>query len=354
METILEHEKIKDFLYLIPSFPKSIDTPLLEEDKNKLLMTLHQKELMEVCGISKEKIANCDNILEKLVKIVNELLSANENLNDSFKKYLEIEQEIEGSFSGNQYIYAKQRALSVKALYYHKIKNFDKAFVFTLECVALVEYLLKQGMYTLNTRYFEQNKNISRIYFKNNQLELGNKTAKSLMCYLFNGEQKEGLFGNIYKDNLYWSKNPEIREFFAHEAFTSVTENMVRSNLNNHLDFFSNEWYIDLNFEISNPDRQIIHNWISINRHLKNLNYEEYFDSLTCFFQQSYNKFYDILKISLLIDLTKLINKLNFENKEFITEKINVFFNHKIISNRNLCTVWISKQSLYNQVGFLL
>ncbi|QGK75418.1 hypothetical protein [Flavobacterium sp. SLB02] len=353
MKTTLEYEKIEEFLCLIPSFPKSIDIPFFDEDKEKLFMDLHRKELKEICGINKEDTTSDDNILKKLTEIVKELLSKNTNLDDTFKKYLAIEQEIESSSLGNQYIYEKQRALSVKALYYHKIKNFNKAIVFTLECIALIEYLLQQGMYTLSTRCFEQNKNISRVYFKSNQIELGNKTAKSLMCYLFNGEHKEGLFGSVFKNNFYWTKNPDAREYFAYDTFISIAEDMVRSNLNNHLDFFPNEWNIDLNFEIDNPNRQIIRNWISVNEHLKNLNYEEYFDSLTYFFQQSYNKHYDILKISLLIDLTKLIIKLDFENKEFMTEKINDFFNHKILSNRNLCNFWISNQPLYNRARFL-
>lgn len=354
MTTTLDHEKIKQFLCLIPSFPKSIDRPFFEEDKEKLFMDLHRKELKEICGINKEETTNNDNILKKLTEIVKQLMSKNMNLDDSFKEYLAIEQEIESTFLGNQYVYLKQGALSVKALYYYQIKNFNKAFVFTVECNALIEYLLNQGMYTLSTRYFEQNKNISRIYFKSNQIELGNKTANSLLCYLFNGEYKEGLFGSVFNNNFYLGKNPDIREFSAYETFTSVVENMVKSNLNNHLDFLQKEWCIDLNFEIDNPDRQIIYNWISVNKHLKNLNCEEYFNSLTSFFQQPYNKHYDILKISLLIDLTKLIIKLDFENKEFVTEKINDFFNHKIICSKSLCDIWISNQSLHNQARFLV
>jgi|GEM_PF-1678610 len=351
--TTLENEKIEQFLYLIPSFPKSIDSPFFEEDKEKIFMALHEKELKEICGINKEDITSADHILKKLTEIAKELMSKNTNLDDSFKKYLDIEQEIESSFLGNHYIYVKQRALSVKALYYYKIDNFNKAIVFTIECNALIEYLLNQGMYTLSTRCFEQNKNISRVYFKSNQIELGNKTANSLLCYLFKGEHKEGLFGSIYNNNFYWSKNSDLREFFAYEAFTNVAENIVRSNLNNHLDFFPNEWYIDLNFEIETPERQLIHNWISVNKHLKKGNYEEYFDSLTCFFQQPYNKHYDILKIFLLIDLTKLIMKLNVENKELITEKISDFFNHKIIGNKSLYNIWMANQSMYDQARFL-
>jgi len=354
MRTItLENEKIEQFLSLIPSFPKSIDRPFFEEDKEKFFMALHKKELKEICGIDEEDVAKADNILKKLSEIAKELMSKNTELDDSLKKYLSIEQEIESSFLGNHYIYVKQRALSVKALYYYKIKNFNKAIVFTIECNALIEYLLNQGMYTLSTRCFEQNKNISRVYFRSNQIELGNKTAKSLLCYLFNGEYNEGLFGSIFNNHRYWSKNPDLRAFFAYEAFTNIAEYIVRSNLNNHLDFLPNEWYIDLIFETETPERQLIQNWISVNVHLKNGNYEAYFDSLICFFEQPYNKHYDILKISLLIDFTKLIIKLNVENQELITEKINDFFNHKIICNKSLYNIWISNKSLYNQSRFL-
>lgn len=351
--TTLEHEKIEEFLSLIPSFPKSIERSFFEEDKMKLFESLHEKELKEICGVNKEDSVRIDTIRKELTEIVKELLSKND-LDNSFKKYLVIEQEIENSFSGNQYIYVKQRTLTVKALYYYKNENFDKSFLFTLEATALMEYLIKQGVYTLCTRCFEQNKNISRIYFTSNQMELGNKTANSLMRYLLNGEYNESLFGSIFKDNLYWNKNPEVREYFAYEAFISIVESIVKSNLNNHLDFLPNEWNIDLNFSTNNPDRQIISNWISVNKDLKNGNYEEYFDSLISFFQQPYNKRYDILKISLLIDLTKLLIKLNVENKELITEKINDFFYHKIISDKSLYNTWVSNQYLYNQARFSL
>nr|WP_199001610.1 hypothetical protein [Flavobacterium sp. ASV13] len=351
--TTLEHEKIEDFLHLIPSFPKSIERSFLEEDKMKLFESLHEKELEEICGMNKEDSIKIENIRKQLTEIVKELLTKND-LDDSFKKYLAIEQEIENSFLGNQYIYVKQRTLTVKALYYHKTENFNKALLFTLEATALIEYLIKQGIYTLCTRCFEQNKNISRIYFASNQMKLGNKTANSLLSYLFNGEYNEGLFGSIFKNNFYWSKNPDVREYFAHEAFISIVESTVKSNLNNHLDFLPNEWNIDLNFGMDNSDRQIIYNWISVNKHLKNGNYEEYFELLTSFFQQPYNKRYDILKIALLIDLTKLVIKLNVENKELITERINDFFYHKIISNKSLYNIWVSKQHLYNQARFSL
>lgn len=351
--TTLEHEKIEQFLSLIPSFPKSLERSFYEEEKMKLFESLHKKELAEICGTTEEDSIRIDDIRKQLTEIVKELLTKND-LEDSFQKYLAIEQEIENSFLGNQYIYVKQRTLTVKALYYHKTQNFNKALLFTLEATALIEYLIEQGIYTLCTRCFEQNKNISRIYFASNQMGLGNKTANSLMHYLFNGEYHKGLFGNIFTNNFYWSKNPDVREYFAHEAFISIVESNVKSNLNNHLDFLPNEWNIDLNFGLDNPDRQIIHNWISVNKHLKNGNYEEYFDSLTSFFQQSYNKHYDILKIALLIDLTKLVIKLNVENKELITEEINEFFHHKIVSNKSLYNTWISKQSLYNQTRFSL
>jgi len=351
----LEYEKIEEFLCLIPSFPKSTEISFFEEEeKMKLFESLHEKELKEICGTNKEDSTRINNLRKELTEIVKELLSKNIDLDDSFKRYLVIEQEIENSFLGNQYIYVKQRTLTVKALYYYKLENFDKAILFTLEATALIEYLIKQGMYTLCTRCFEQNKNISRIYFTSKQMELGNKTANSLMCYLFNGEYNEGLFGNIFKNNFYWSKNPDVREYFAYEAFISIVEINVKSHLNNHLDFLPNEWNIDLNFAIDNPDRQIIYDWISVNKHLKNDNYEEYFTSLTSFFQHSYNKRYDILKISLFIDLTKLVIKLNVESKELITEKINDFFYHKIISNKTLYNTWISKQYLYNQARFSL
>jgi hypothetical protein len=331
MENKKQSILIKQFIEGFSTFPASLVTSIVDYDTNRLVKVLHEKEVIEIFKISKEQFDTANSIDFELGKIVNELIKE-VHFNRSLQEYFEIEKKIEDNFSGYLYIYVKQSALSVKSLYYYKIKDFKKALSLTIECIVLNDYLVQQGIYSLNLRCFEQNKNISRIYFRDNQFELGYKLISNLLNYLLNGKDNE-LFGNIFKNQFYWSKIPLLRETYSYELFTMIIEDMIRFNINNHIDFLPNIWYINLDFEVNTPDRQIIYNWIYINKQLNCLNYEEYLESLMYFFQQPYSQFYDILKISLLIDFRKVILNLNIINKEILIKKIGYFIKENLISN---------------------
>lgn len=327
------HKELKDFINAMPDFPDSMVNSTFEYDTGKLIKILQKKEVFEICKISESEFEALDRIDRELGKVVTDLLRETYP-EQSLKDYLRLEKEIEDTFSGNMYMYAKQGALSVKSLYYYKIKDFPKAITFTLECLVLNDYLVQQGIYTLNLRCFEQNKNISRIYFRDQQAEPGYELIFSLINYLLNGTNKN-LFGNIFSHKQYWEKIPVIRETYAYELFTMITEDMIRFNINSR-EFLPDHWYSDLDFEVNTPDRQIIYNWIYINKQLRNSNYKDYFDGLLYYFQQPYNQFYDILKISLLLDLYKLAG-----NNPNLTREIVNFIENKLHFNQSVRTLVI-------------
>lgn len=332
-EIITYHKELKDFINAMPDFPDSLVNSTFEYDTGKLIKILQKKEVFEICKISESEFEAADSIDRELGKVVTDLLRETD-LEQSLKDYLKLEKEIEENFSGNMYMYTKQGALSVKSLYYYKIKNFTKAITFTMECLVLDDYLVQKGIYTLNLRCFEQNKNISRIYFRDQQTELGYELIFNLINYLLNGINKN-LFGNIFSHNQYWEKVPMIRETYAYELFTMITEDMIRFNINSQ-EFLPDDWYSELDFEVNTPDRQIIYNWIYINKQLRNSNYKDYFDGLLYYFQQPYNQFYDILKISLLVDLYKLTG----DNPD-LARNIVSFIENRLHFNQSLRTFLI-------------
>ncbi|WP_407492417.1 hypothetical protein, partial [Elizabethkingia anophelis] len=322
--------ELAQFVNAIEYFPNSLEVAPFEYDTGKLIKILQKKEVFEICKINDYQFDEVNNIDLKLGKIVADLIKQI-NPKQSFEEYLEIERKIENCFSGNLYLYAKQGALSVKSLYYYKIKDFSKAITFTLECIVLNDYLVQQGIYTLNLRCFEQNKNISRIYFRNGEVQLGYELISNLITYLFNGKSNN-LFGNIFNEKQYWDKVPIIRETYAYELFTMIAEDIIRFNIQKNDIFLPDEWYIDLDFEVNTPDRQIVYNWIYINKQLRSSNYKEYFDSMIYYFQQAHSQFYDILKIFLIIDFHKFINRNKIPNKIVIENKIVDFIENKLNS----------------------
>ncbi|WP_294263970.1 hypothetical protein [uncultured Chryseobacterium sp.] len=332
-EMVTYYKELEEFADAMSSFPASSFNSTFEYDTGKLIKILQKKEVFEICNTDEEQFDSIDRTDRELGKIVSDLLKETD-LDQSLKEYLDIEKKIENSFSGNLYMYAKQGALSVKSLYYYKIKDFPKAANFTLECLVLNDYLVQQGIYTLNLRCFEQNKNISRIYFRNHQEDSGYQLIFNLINYLLNGVN-ENLFGNIFSQKEYWMKVPIIRETYAYELFTMITEDMIRFNIHS-TEFLPDDWYSGLDFEVNTPDRQIIYNWIYINKQLRDSNYKDYFKGLIYYFQQPYNQFYDILKIALLLDLYKFVEKNTPSYTTTVTLGIIDFMENKLYFNQSI------------------
>jgi len=334
METATQEQVFDQFASEIDSFPASLETSAITYNTGKLVKILQEKEVMEVCGIGKAEFDLINEIDFELGKVVVDILKEG-NLPQSIEDYNRLEQRIEESFAGNLYLYAKQVALSVKSLYFYKMKDFDKAIAITLECNALNDYLIQQGIFTLNLRCLEQNKNISRIHFRAEQSESGHTLLNHLLHYLLTGEDR-GLYGNIFKLDTYYQKTPVLRETYTYEMFTMLAEDMIRFHYKNHRDYFPNQWYAGLDFEVDTPDRQIIYNWMYINNILHEGKLEEFFESLIYFLGQPISHYYDIFKISLVLDTWKLLLKSDYAKKNEAIEKIKSYLNTKLILHEKL------------------
>ncbi|CAL2107786.1 conserved hypothetical protein [Tenacibaculum sp. 190524A02b] len=328
-------EKWLDDLTLeFDNFPESTDISPIQYDSAKLIEILRNKEVEEVCKGNQKEYQLYDGIDRQLGKVVKDLV-LEKNFEESIKEYYQFERKIEKEISSDLYIFAKQALLSVKSLYYYKTKNWDKAIAITLECIALNDYLVQLGMQTLVLRVYEQNKNISRILFKSGAKQEAHNLLFNLFNYMLNGVNNN-LYGTIFLHEKLWKKTPILRETYSYEMFNMVAEDIIRFNIEKTEAFFPNDWYMNLTFEVDNINRQILYNWIYINQKLHEKDYATFFSSLSYFFNEPSSKYYDILKVYLIIDLIKLINQLNYKSKSIIFNNIHDFLVTKININKKL------------------
>ena len=118
-------------------------------------------------------------------------------------------------------------------------------------------------MYSLNLRVFEQNKNISRVLFRSKKTEEGYELLRTLFQYMLTGENVD-LYGGTLKHKMYWEKMPIIRETYTYEMFCMIAEDMLWFNQNNHIDLFPSDWFTRLDFDVDNPNRQVLYNYMFI------------------------------------------------------------------------------------------
>ena len=319
---------IDQFLLDLDKIPISTEGSPIKYNTAKLIDILRVKEIEEICNGSPEEFKLVNDIDIEYGAVVRDIVHE-KDLEKSIDEYHALERKLEKTIPEDLYVYSRQAALSVKALYYYKAKQWDKTIAITKECIALNDYLVQQGMHTLNLRVFEQNKNISRTYFRAGRVEEGYALLFNLFNYTFNGVS-EGLFGNMFNLPEYWKHATVVRETYTYEMFLMIVEDMIRFNLHKYDDFLPNDWYSKLDFEVDNVNRQVIYNWIYVNNELRKGNYEEFFDCITFYFNQPVSQYYDMLKIALLLDTEKLIRLSNYPKKVEATEKIRTYIEQKI------------------------
>lgn len=318
----------------INSFPKSTDEATVHYNTGKLVGILREKEIYDVCKVGKEEYELVDKIDIELGGVVKDLLYE-KDLEKSLEDYYRLERKINELTTGNLYIYAKQGALSVISLYYYKKQNWEKAIDYTVECIALNDYLIQLGMNSLNLRVFEQNKNISRILFRAKRNTEAQELLKRLFEYMLTGKSV-GLYGGTLLHKTYWEKVPIVRETYSYEMFCMIAEDMIWFNKDNITEYFPSDWFPVSDFDVDNPNRQVLYNYMYIVNQLKAENYEDFIDSLIYYFSEPISLYYDLLKVSLLLDTIKLVNKSNFHLKAHLRIKLVDFIHYQLIASERM------------------
>lgn len=331
------------FITDIDHFPKSLENCSTKffKSKEKEVENILKEEVQLVFGASKTEYEQMRRTIASLEKIVKGLLSG-DDIENSYVEYKKIEHGIENEVPSHLYLFAKQSLISVKALYYYKKKKWNSALAVTLECNALNDYLVQQGIYSLVSRVIEQNKNISSIFLREQKFDRAYLLLFNLFNYLFNGINKS-LYGNIFNSTSIWSKTTMLREAYIYQIFVNIVADTVRFNFYNKECFLPSKWYLDLDFKTNNTNRKILSDWIYINKQLRKNNCKEFLIALTSFLNEPMSSHYDILKISLVIELNKLIDNCNYPNKEQLLKKIVFFLKEKIEEHTRIRELMIKK-----------
>ncbi|MBT2562524.1 hypothetical protein [Pedobacter sp. ISL-64] len=313
-------------------FPASTKVSNMVYNFNKLMNILQKKEVFGLVG-NQQLIDQTHSLSMRFMPIAQDIVTAGSKA-PSLEAYDLLQEEIEQTLSSDMYVFAKQWGLSVKALHFYKLGNYDKAFDFSLECVILNDYLIQQGLFTLLFRAAEQNKNISRVFFRSGQWEKGAQLGKDLLSYLFNGK-KGCLYGKIFADKAVWKEIPYVREGYAYECFNALVSLMIhfeRRSAKEEKDVFG-KMFKGLRFKINTPDRQILAHWIYIKELYYNQNYTRFLSELIQFMQEPTSIQFDILKISILSDAVKLASTPDYPNSVALMDKLNVLLETELKAN---------------------
>lgn len=316
------------FIEKIPSFGPSEKQATLKYDSSRLLKVLRKKELFQVARANDQEFDMVDQIDIDLGRIVKDLVFQ-KNLDNSLMEYEDYQKKIE-EVPRHLYLYARQTALSVKSLYFYKKEFWDQAISLSEECAAINDYLVHQGMQTLLLRVMEQNKNIARIYLKSGDSKAASELLAKLFRYAFNGENT-GLFGSVFNFPQYWEKLPALRETYTYEMFRMTAEDHLRFNIERtSVEFLPFQWYEGLEVDPENINRAMIADFIAINRALQDKDYDTYFQLLLDYFQNTNIQYYDILKVSLLIDFQTLLIQQKYHDLKTMQNRVLTYLKNNL------------------------
>ena len=336
MKTNISSKTLDSIRAEFKNFPKSSTDSTVEYDTGKLIKIIREKEIKEVLNVSEEDFAIADQIDIGLGDVVRDLVFE-KDLEKSMEECHAFNRRIEDETIGDLYIFSRQGILSVRSLYEYKKQNWQKAIDYTVECITLNDYLVEKGVHSLNLRIFEQNKNISRVLMRAGRFEEGYTLVHNLLDYLLAGKN-QGLYGSIFNHPEFWNQLPVIRETYAYEMFCMLVEDMIVFNLENKSEFFPRDWYHNVDFEVDNINRQLIYNYMYINNQMHEGNFDEFTDAFTYYFSEEFSVYYEIFKISLLIELCKIVTNSNYEQKDQFLCEILQFLEDNIVISENLKT----------------
>ncbi|WP_313385956.1 hypothetical protein [Chishuiella sp.] len=327
----MENSKfLNKFLYDLESFPPPVRKPISQYNVRELRKILHFKELEEILGIDKSLIEYINEMEMEFGKLLPEILKGK----DCLKEYFLIENQINKNLEGYSYIYLKQSALSIKSLIYYKKGLFNEAINLTQECIVLNEFLVNKGIRTLNTRIYEQIKNISKIYHKIGDHNKAMDVISNLFKHLLTGKETSiGNYTTIINNIEIWEKTPVIREIYINELFVLYLKefmNFKNSLINEKLDEIN--WINDLDFEVFTDERKFIYNWIYIQKSFNDKRFSDFLDGLDYFFNDEMSDYFNLLKINLLFKLKEsaILTKQSSNTIDKIIENIKIYLAHNL------------------------
>jgi len=346
IKSFLSEVDLGKLLVEVEKFPPSLNESTMLYDYGKLAQILQEKELDSLVK-DKNMIELAHNLSRKFNPLTQKILQKSDSDDQILLLYQEVQHEIEKHLSGPLYIFATQWGYSILALLFYKNGDYDNAINKSLECIILNDYLIRSGISTLLMRAAEQNKNVIRVLFRSADWKTAGSFAHDFLMYLFNGNCKLQN-GQIFFEKKYWKKNEYAREGYCYECFRSMVSLAIHTE--KRLDVSAQELFTlifsNLDFEVTNPDRQIIYDWLQLKKLCFSGEYKKFKKEFVSFMMTPLSKIYDILKISIILDvqkhltnskLTPITKQIEDILTEFIFRELNAeFYLSEDLSARNL------------------
>jgi len=346
IKSFLSDADLDKLLVAAEKFPPSLNESTMLYDYGKLGQILQEKELVSVVKDT-DAIELAHVISRKFNVLPQMIVKKSASGAEILKLYHEIQQEIEDKLSGLLHVFATQWGYSVLALMSYKNGDYNHAINKSVECIILNEYLIRSGISNLLIRAAEQNKNVIRVLFRSADWKTAASFAHDFLMYLFNGTCKLQK-GQIFFEKKYWKKNEYVREGYCYECFRSVVSLVIHSEKRlgvSAQDLFTHI-FSNLDFEVNTPDRQIIYEWLQLKKLCFSGDYGKFKDEFVAFMSTPLSKIYDILKISIILDMQNLLNnseptsttkQIDEHLTEFMFSELNaMFYLNSDLSARNL------------------
>ncbi|WP_343693118.1 hypothetical protein [Chitinophaga sp.] len=327
------HRSLDTLMAVCDEFPVSSREITMLYNYGKLIAILQHKEMLPY-STGEEEMESVYVLTRKFGTIARDIVLSKGEV--GLAGFYELENTIEKQLNGHLYLYAKQWGLSVKALYYHKIKRHDKAIDFSMECVAMNDYLVSIGIHSLFFRSLEQYRNISRSWLRSGNWQEGCKVAKDLMKYLFNGTPGS-LKGGIYQDPAVWRAIPYAREYYTYETFRAMVAITIRmaADFPDCPDMYT-AIFEGLEIAPDTIERVIISNWLEVKNTFRKRDYPLFVENFIEFMNEPTSMMFDLLKISLFQDMQLLIQQGDYPRKEELLAKLKYHLDEKLQLQENL------------------
>jgi hypothetical protein len=324
---------LNTFVEVLSSVPLSKNGDNITFKPNKLLKLLFENEIKRFDFKPAQRILANELIEEYYTQL--RLINSKAYNEDTLKQLLAVDIKADTTLPDILKQYVRQTGQSIKALYYHKTGNAQKAFEETLLCIAFNDYLLDKGIYSQLIRSIEQNINISRVFSSEEKFDKSYYLWKGIFEYLFIGSTSL-LYGNSFQNEK--CNKATFINLEAHLVeYTNLFAYYMMKRAN--YSYVEGKRFYELVLEpvlqhikINSCDRLAIYNWIELQQLFYSNNYEQFLDYIPEYFSTHQLVLYDTLKLALLYQVRSIyVNILGQEFnaglislKDFIDHKLNV------------------------------
>ena len=311
----------------IANFPASIRESASGYNHEKLLSLLTYNETKAFAEQGEIDLAQslCKEY-EKTIKLSRQL-----NFNSASAIYQQVDIEAESIGISKIYLYVKQHALSTKAYYYFKQEKYELAKAVTIECISIINHLVKQGCYSLRFRCLGQNENIAKLYFAAGNWQQAGDLFGNILTYLSQG-YTDGLIGDFFTERTYSEKYSSLNQTFMNVMFNLGARHLVHFSLERDHDekvlfelLFRNSLYKE-----SESDK-MLRNWLDVKKTFFNSEWSDFLAGSIRFMSEPMSKDFDFLKLSLAYNLVLYINThVPIENRKGLLSEIRSYITDRL------------------------